>query len=127
MPLDYFVWLIRDGGTNILVDTGFSAAAAARPNRRVTIAPEIALSQLGVAPEDISEVVISHLHWDHAGNLEKFPNARFHVQEREMHYATGRCMCHKTLRHPFDVEPVVQMVRYLYVNRVVFHCACSSL
>jgi glyoxylase-like metal-dependent hydrolase (beta-lactamase superfamily II) len=127
MPLDYFVWLIRNGPRNILVDTGFNQAAGERRGRRLTIPPEAALLKMGVDPSAITDIVVTHLHYDHAGNLDKFPHARFHIQEREMAYATGPCMCHAFLRHPFDVDPVIQMVRFLYADRVAFHCTCSSL
>jgi glyoxylase-like metal-dependent hydrolase (beta-lactamase superfamily II) len=127
MPLDYYVWLIKNGEQNIVVDTGFNVAAGKRRNRIVTIPPETALEKMGVPPSSVTDVIVTHLHYDHAGNLDKFPNARFHIQEREMAYATGRCMCHGYLRHPFDVDPVVQMVRYLYSDRVVFHSGSSSI
>jgi glyoxylase-like metal-dependent hydrolase (beta-lactamase superfamily II) len=112
---------------NILVDTGFSRLAAEHRNRKLIIPPEIALEKMGVDPFSITDIIITHQHWDHAGNLDKFPQARFHVQEREMAYATGRCMCHAIFRQPFDVEPVVEMVRHLYAGRAAFHCGHSSV
>jgi glyoxylase-like metal-dependent hydrolase (beta-lactamase superfamily II) len=127
MPLDFYIWLIKDGKRNILVDTGFNRLAAEHRNRRLIIPPEIALEKIGVDPASITDIIITHLHWDHAGNLDKFPQARFHIQEREMAYATGRCMCHAILRQPFDVEPVVEMVRHIYAGRTVFHCGHSSV
>ena len=127
MPLAYYVWLIRGGGRTILVDTGFNEAAGNARNRPTTIAPEVALARFGVRPDEVTDVVVTHLHYDHAGNLDKFPRARFHIQDREMCFATGRCMCHHALRHPFDVEPVVQMVRFVYSDRVVFHDGGSQL
>jgi glyoxylase-like metal-dependent hydrolase (beta-lactamase superfamily II) len=119
--LDYFVWLIRGAGRDILVDTGFNHAAAAARNRRLTLNPVDALAGFGVLADDIKDVVITHLHYDHAGNLDRFPNARFHLQDREIAYATGRCMCHGVLRHPFSVEDVTLMVRHVYAERVSFH------
>ncbi|MGD9837812.1 MAG: N-acyl homoserine lactonase family protein [Afipia sp.] len=119
--LDYFVWLIRGKGGDILVDTGFNDVAAKERSRTLTINPADALKQFGVAPDSIRDVVITHLHYDHAGNLDLFPNARFHLQDREMTFATGRCMCHGLLRHPFSVEDVTLMVRHVYSDRVVFH------
>ncbi len=104
--LDYFVWLIRGGGRDILVDTGFNAAEAKARSRKLTLNPVEALARFGVRADDIRDVVVTHLHYDHAGNLDLFPNARFHLQDREMSYATGRCMCHGVLRHPFSVEHV---------------------
>ena len=49
-----------------------------------------------------TDVIISHMHYDHAGNLGLFPNARFHMQDAEMAYCTGRCMCHPIMRFPFE-------------------------
>ena len=119
--LDYFVWLIRGGGRDILVDTGFNAAEAQLRNRKLTLNPVDALARFGVKADDIRDVVVTHLHYDHAGNLDRFPNARFHLQDREMSYATGRCMCFGALRHPFSVEHVTLMVRHVFSERVTFH------
>src|SRR4051812_18063597 len=119
--LDYFVWLIRGEGRDILVDTGFNAAEAQARSRKLTLNPVDALAAFGVAADDIADVIVTHLHYDHAGNLDRFPNARFHLQDREMSYATGRCMCHGALRHPFSVDHVTEMVRHVYSERVTFH------
>jgi glyoxylase-like metal-dependent hydrolase (beta-lactamase superfamily II) len=66
-------------------------------------------------------VILTHLHYDHAGSLGVFPNARFHVQDAEMAFATGRHICDRDIRMPFDGEPVAQLVRKLYADHVVFH------
>jgi glyoxylase-like metal-dependent hydrolase (beta-lactamase superfamily II) len=119
--LDYFVWLIRGGGRDILVDTGFNAEEAALRNRKLTLDPVDALERFGVKADSIRDIIVSHLHYDHAGNLDRFPHARFHLQDREMSYATGRCMCTGLLRHPFSIEHVTLMVRHVYGERVTFH------
>ena len=119
--LDYFIWLVRGEDGDILVDTGFNEAAARERSRTLTINPADALVRFGVQPETIRDVVVTHLHYDHAGNLDRFPKARFHLQDREMSYATGRCMCHGALRHPFSAEDVTLMVRHVFSERVVFH------
>jgi glyoxylase-like metal-dependent hydrolase (beta-lactamase superfamily II) len=119
--LDYFVWLIRSGGRDILVDTGFNAQEAEIRHRTLTRDPVDALGAFGVNAADIRDIIVTHLHYDHAGNLDRFPNARFHLQEREMAYATGRCMCNGMLRYPFTVEHVTTMVRHVYGDRVTFH------
>jgi glyoxylase-like metal-dependent hydrolase (beta-lactamase superfamily II) len=119
--LDYFVWLIRGGGRDILVDTGFNAAEAQARGRKLTLNPVDALARFDVNAGAIKDVVVTHLHYDHAGNLDRFPNARFHLQDREMSYATGRCMCFGALRHPFSLEHVTLMVGHVYGERVTFH------
>ncbi|MNV48234.1 N-acyl homoserine lactonase [compost metagenome] len=121
MPMDFFVWLVRGAGRVVLVDTGFNADTARQRRRELIHCPIAALAPLGVQPEDVQHVVLTHLHYDHAGNLDRLPQARFHVQDDEMDYATGRCMCFEPLRHAYSVEDVVTLVRRVYEDRVVFH------
>ena len=121
MPMDYFVWLIRGDGRTLLVDTGFNQAAADARGRTLLRCPIQALEMLGVTPQDISDTVITHMHYDHAGNTNLLPTTRFHLQETEMRFATGRYMVYKPLRQPFNVEDVVNIVRGVYQERVVFH------
>jgi glyoxylase-like metal-dependent hydrolase (beta-lactamase superfamily II) len=119
--MDYFVWLLRQGNRQILVDTGFTAATAGRRNRHLTRTVGAALAELGADPGAIEDVVITHLHYDHAGNLDLFPRARFHLQDREMAFATGRYMRSSCTRQAFEVDDVVKMVRAVYAERVVYH------
>jgi glyoxylase-like metal-dependent hydrolase (beta-lactamase superfamily II) len=121
MPLDYFVWLIRGEGREIVVDMGFNAEVAARRERRITLPVEDGLRRMGVEPATVKDVVITHLHYDHVGNFDLFPRATFHLQDLEMQYATGRCMTVEAMRHAYEVEDVVGMVRRVYAGRVRFH------
>src|SRR5258706_7005511 len=121
MPLDYFVWLVRGGGREIVVDTGFSAAMAAKRQRDHLRCPTEGLRLLGTDAGTVKDVVITHLHYDHVGNFELFPSASFHLQDLEMRYATGRHMGQPELRGAYEVEDVVGMVRRGYAGRVRFH------
>lgn len=121
MPLAYYVWLLRSPEKTILVDTGFEAPEGALRNRVPTRCPIEALGTLGVSPEDIDDVIVTHLHYDHAGNLNKIPHAKFHVQDREVEFATGRCMCHAVLRHAYSPNDISNLIHKLYDGRVVFH------
>jgi glyoxylase-like metal-dependent hydrolase (beta-lactamase superfamily II) len=122
MPMDYFVWLLRGpGGREILVDTGFDEETAARRGRTILRPVADCLRAVGTDPASIRDVIVSHLHYDHAGNLGLFPNATFHIQDREMQFCTGRCMCHAVLRHSFAIEDVTSIVRRVFEGRVQFH------
>lgn len=121
MPLDYFVWLIRGQGREIVVDTGFNAAVAAKRGRRITLPVEEGLRLMQVDVAGVRDVVITHLHYDHVGNFDLFPQATFHLQDLEMQYATGRCMTVDAMRHAYELEDVVGMVRRVYAGRVKFH------
>ncbi|MGH8782872.1 N-acyl homoserine lactonase family protein [Paraburkholderia sp.] len=120
MPLDFYVWVIRGEGRTVLVDTGFDAATAMRRGRRYLHAPVDLLNALGIDAHDIDTVIISHMHYDHAGNIRAFPGATLRIQEAEMAYCTGRCMCHAVVRRPFESRDVCAAIERLHAGRVVF-------
>jgi glyoxylase-like metal-dependent hydrolase (beta-lactamase superfamily II) len=118
---------VRNDERTVLVDTGFDHPAAQARGRELLRHPVTALRELGIEPEAVRDVVVTHLHYDHAGNLAAFPNALFHLQDSEMAYATGRAMTHERLRHAYDIEDVVTMVRRVYQDRVRFHDGAAEL
>ena len=119
--MDYFVWVLRREAETILVDTGYDREEGARRGRPVRLDPGEALAPLGIAPESVSTIIVTHLHYDHAGGLRHFPNAKIHLQAAEMAFATGPCMCHDTLQAPFTADHICEAVQRLYSGRVVFH------
>lgn len=127
MPLDYFLWAIVGEKRSFVIDSGFDEAAARKRGRTITHPVAEGLKALGIAPAKVEDVIVTHLHYDHAGNHDLFPNARFHLQDREMAFATGRCMCRAALNHPFDAEDVAQMVRRVFAGRVQFHDGTAEL
>jgi glyoxylase-like metal-dependent hydrolase (beta-lactamase superfamily II) len=120
-PIDYFVWAIRNRDRTIVVDTGFDAVEGAKRGRKVVRAPAAALEHVGISAGQVDQVVVTHLHYDHAGTLSAFPKARFHLQAAEMAFATGPSMCHAHMRHPFTVDHICEMVKNVYAGRVIFH------
>jgi glyoxylase-like metal-dependent hydrolase (beta-lactamase superfamily II) len=122
MPMDYFVWAIVGDGKAFVVDTGFTEEVSQRRGGRTYLrCPVQALEKLGVAAASVQDVILTHLHYDHAGNFDRFPAARFHLQESELNYATGRYMQYPRLAHSFEVEDVCGLVRLNYQRRVLFH------
>jgi glyoxylase-like metal-dependent hydrolase (beta-lactamase superfamily II) len=120
-PLDYFVWAIVAEDETIVVDTGFDETVAGRRGRQIVHPVREGLKALGVDPDKVGNVIISHMHYDHSGNGELFSRARYHVQDKEMEYCTGRCMCHNQLRSSYEEDYVVSMVRKVFAGRVTFH------
>ena len=104
MPLDYFVWAIVGDGRTIVVDTGFDGTMAKKRQRKIVHPVEEGLEAAGIAHASVEDVIITHMHYDHCGNGALFPNARFHMQDTEMEYVTGRCMCHHQLNHAFEAR-----------------------
>lgn len=120
MPMDYFVWVARSPERAFVIDTGFSREEGEARKRTFLRCPAESVELVGLDPDTVEDVVITHLHYDHVGNFAKFPRARFHLQEREMRYATGRYMQYPQLGKSYPVEDVVGMVRLNFARRVVF-------
>jgi glyoxylase-like metal-dependent hydrolase (beta-lactamase superfamily II) len=127
MPLDYFIWLIRGSSNTFVFDTGFDENRARQRQRSFLCSPGVGLRALGVDPDSVGNVVLSHMHYDHAGNNDLFPAATYHVQDREMAFCTGRCMCHAYLRQPFEAEDVTAMVGRTFAGRTRFHDGAAEL
>jgi glyoxylase-like metal-dependent hydrolase (beta-lactamase superfamily II) len=119
--ISYYVWVIKGPHGTFVCDTGFDEAAAKERGRKITKPVGEGLKALGVDPGKVDHVIATHMHWDHAGNYDLFPNARYHVQDTEVAYCTGRCMCHQTLRIPFSEADVHAMVKKVFNYRVDFH------
>lgn len=119
--MDYFMWVLRCGDQTILVDTGYDGAEAEARDRPIRMDPVTALAPLGIKPDDITTLIVTHLHYDHAGGLDLFPNATLHMQSAEMAYATGPCMCHDMLRMPFTADHICTAIKRLYAGKVVFY------
>ena len=127
MPLDYFVWAIVGEARTVVVDTGFDPAVGKQRGRTMLHTPAEGLKAIGLDPGRIEDVIVTHMHYDHAGNHDLFPRATFHLQDREMGYCTGRCMCHEPLRHAYDSADVAAMVRRVFEGRVRFHDGLSEI
>ncbi len=127
MPLNYYIWLIRNSARTIVFDTGFNDRAAAERGRQMVCPVAEGLTSLGVDPGQVEDVVISHMHYDHAGNVDLFPNARLHLQDREMAFCTGRCMCHPAMRGAYEADDVAAMVHRVFAGRACFHDGTSEL
>jgi N-acyl homoserine lactone hydrolase len=86
------IWVLR-GPTTVVVDTSVPRSGSAAEfigedfSRTAGQDPRNALSAAGVSPADVEYVLLTHLHWDHAGNCDLFPEATVLVQEQELRYA----------------------------------------
>jgi len=84
------VWLVRGGGRNIVVDSGFYRPQFFK-SWKVTdfVRPDEAVARAGVKPEDVTDVILTHAHWDHADGADLFPKAQIWIQKEEYRYYTG--------------------------------------
>ena len=121
MPMDYFVWVVQNASRAIVVDTGFGQAAATRRRRTQLRQPAAGLKLIGLDAASIEDVVITHMHYDHAGTVSDFANARLHLQEQELRWVTSSEMFARGARGSFEVDDVVNIVHGLYDERLKLH------
>jgi glyoxylase-like metal-dependent hydrolase (beta-lactamase superfamily II) len=89
LEMAYYFWLLRRDGEVVVVDTGFDPAVGERRRRRCLTPPIDALRRVGVDPETVETVVVTHFHYDHVGNIGAFPRARFIAPRKELEFWTG--------------------------------------
>ena len=106
------VWLIRGGGHNILFDSGYHRDTFLKyfPSTEY-IRPDEAVKLAGVAPEEVTDIVISHAHWDHLGGIDLFPKATVWIQKEEFRYYTGDAWQPGGNHGGIDPEDVRQLVK----------------
>lgn len=111
MDIAMYVWLIKGGGKNVLFDCGFYRDKFIRrwhPSEFVK--PSEALENAGLKPEDITDVIISHIHWDHADGFDLFPKAKIWIQKEELEYYAGEAWQSKRTAAG-DAEDVLGLVK----------------
>lgn len=120
MPMDYFVWAAVSAEHTVVVDAGFTAEVAARRGRKHLRCPTEGLEALGIDCARVPYVILTHLHYDHVGNLEKFPEATYVVQEAEMAFWTGRYAGRDHFRTIVEVDDIAYLVRENFEGRLRF-------
>ena len=119
LDIAMMVWLIKGNGRNVLVDSGFYREQFFKQWKvKDFVKPSEALAQLGVKPEDITDVIITHMHWDHADGMDLFPKARIWLQKDEYTYYTDEAWQHKNTHGGIDKDDVLAVVRLNIEGRV---------
>jgi len=113
LDIQMMVWLLKgSNGSNILVDTGFYREKFFKQwTVKDFIKPSEAIASVGLKPEDITDVIITHMHWDHADGLDLFPKARVWIQEDEYSYYTGPAWQPGGGHGGIDVDDVLAIVK----------------
>jgi glyoxylase-like metal-dependent hydrolase (beta-lactamase superfamily II) len=108
----YALWLIRGGGRNILFDSGFHRQRWFKDwTFKDYLRPDEAVRLAGVKPEEVTDVVISHAHWDHMGGIDLFPKANVWIQKDEFRYYTGEAWQPGGDHDGIDPDDVQQLMR----------------
>jgi len=110
--MDYFFWLVRNNDRTVLVDCGFNRERGLAKNRVQEIDPIELLARVDVKAQDVDHVVISHLHYDHVGNVDLFPNATFSIAREEYDFWSGTYGSRELMK-AFVIPEELQMVQDL--------------
>jgi glyoxylase-like metal-dependent hydrolase (beta-lactamase superfamily II) len=106
------VWLIRGGGRNILFDSGYHRDTFLKyfPSTEY-LRPDEAVKLAGVPSDEVTDIVISHAHWDHIGGIDLFPKAKVWIQREEYRYYTGDAWQPKGNHGGIDPEDMQALLR----------------
>ena len=83
---NYYLWCLKGVEETLIVDTGVSPEMARQRKLRGYISPAEILSRIDVNANEVKHVILTHIHWDHAGGLSLFPDAKIYVQEEEYRF-----------------------------------------
>jgi glyoxylase-like metal-dependent hydrolase (beta-lactamase superfamily II) len=106
------IWVIQGGGHTILFDSGFHREKWFADFHITGFqAPNEAVEQAGIPAQSVTDIIVSHAHWDHMGGIDLFPNATIWVQKQEYEYYTGAASQPGGHHGGIDPEDVQELVR----------------
>ena len=120
IEIPYFMWAIQNDARTVVVDMGFTEEKGQANGRERRRCPGDGLREVGIEPATVGDLIMTHLHWDHAGNWALFPEASFHVQHREMAFWTGPHARHAVFNEPVEADDIAAFVRLNLAGRVRF-------
>jgi glyoxylase-like metal-dependent hydrolase (beta-lactamase superfamily II) len=119
LDIAMMIWLIRGNGRNVLVDSGFYHERFFKDwDVKDFTKPSEALRKVGLKPGDITDIIITHMHWDHADGTDLFPKARIWIQKDELEYYAGEAWQSKNTHGGIDEDDVLTLVKLNMEGRV---------
>lgn len=109
LGMDYFFWVIRNRDRTVLVDCGFSPQGGRVRGRTQLAEPLAALSDLGLSPADVDQLVVTHAHYDHIGNLSSFPDCEVVVAADEIAFWSGPYAGRRQFAHSVETEELTAL------------------
>jgi glyoxylase-like metal-dependent hydrolase (beta-lactamase superfamily II) len=116
MDLAYYLWVATNGDDTVVIDLGYNEEVGERRGRTLLRHPEEMLDKIRVDPTKVRHAIVTHLHWDHVGGYSLFPNARFYLQERELHFWTSSHLAE--WQSSLEEEELVAVVRLHFRGRL---------
>jgi glyoxylase-like metal-dependent hydrolase (beta-lactamase superfamily II) len=113
MDIAMMVWVVKgNNGRVALVDSGFHREQYFRQfTVRDFVKPSDAIAPLGLKPEDVTDIFLTHMHWDHAGGIDLFPSSRIWIQKDEYDYYTSDAWQSTRTHGGIDADDVLEIVK----------------
>jgi len=121
LQMDFHFWVLVGPDRVVVVDTGMDPSKAAARGHRQTLSPPEALRALGIWPDAVETVILTHAHYDHVGYLHAFPRAEFWMQEAEMDFVTGDWMRMPYFAHAYETDEIAALQKLADADRLHLH------
>jgi len=118
IEMDYFVWIIQNKTRTVVVDTGFSRQGGEARNRTFLLDLPNVYRSLGVDPSTSPPVILTHAHYDHAGNLRHFPTSQIFLAQSEYQFWTGKSAAHTQFSHSVEEDDLAEIAGAFNQGRV---------
>jgi glyoxylase-like metal-dependent hydrolase (beta-lactamase superfamily II) len=119
IEMDYFVWIVRNADRTVVVDTGFSRHGGEVRRRTQLVDVREAFREFGVDPELAPDVILTHAHYDHVGNLDFFPRSRVFMAAREREFWRSRHASRALFHHSVEDAELAHLDEVARAGRLV--------
>lgn len=116
--VDYYFWIIRADDKTVLVDTGFASDPALRRGRTILVDAEAGYRELGVDPLLPIDIIVTHAHYDHIGNLALFPHATIVIAQSELDFWTSELATRPLVAHFSEPSEINLLERLHHEGRL---------
>ncbi|MBX6722042.1 MAG: N-acyl homoserine lactonase family protein [Dactylosporangium sp.] len=119
LEMDYFFWVIRNRDRTVLVDCGFSEHGGRSRGRTRLADPVALLADLGTDPASVDQLVVTHAHYDHIGNLSAFPDCEVVVAADEVAFWSGPYAGRRQFAHAVETEELAALSGVIAAGRAM--------
>ena len=122
LDIAMMIWVLKGiDGRVAIVDSGFHREQYFRQfTVKDYVKPSEAIAPLGLKPESVTDLIVSHMHWDHAGGIDLFPSARVWIQKEEYDYYTSDAWQSRNTHGGIDPDDVLEIVKRNIAGKVSF-------